>query len=329
MNLMLLCAGEGSRLRPYTAQRVKPELPFLTVPLAAYSLHWMSEVGLDRLCVNTFYLRDRTKALFHRLPHGARQLIFSDEIPRLKGSGGGLAQAQNFFRGGGDFLMMNGDEVFLPSTRGQLKAAVQTHQQNQALMTIVVMKHPEVGSKFGGVWADSNNRVLGFGRKPIPGAQMGWHYIGTLILSQRLLPYLRPQGESNIFYDIAVEAIQKGERVHVFPVDGFWHETGNPQDFLEGTEAALEILEKQTAPAHELQRILDRFSSGWKFQRRPQGRILQASGAKLAASAAIQDFLVQGPDSVVEDDAHLTKVILEANAKALAGSSHQSKMILA
>ncbi|RYZ68331.1 MAG: mannose-1-phosphate guanyltransferase, partial [Proteobacteria bacterium] len=90
MNVMLLAAGEGTRLRPHTLIRPKPTIPFLNLPLAAYPLSLLEDMRVDRLVVNTFHLPTKVVDLFINLNHGARKLHFSHEINQIMGSGGGL-----------------------------------------------------------------------------------------------------------------------------------------------------------------------------------------------------------------------------------------------
>lgn len=68
MNVMLLAAGEGTRLRPYTEILPKPAIPFLTIPLAAHALSFLRGFTIDKLVVNTFHLPHKIhelSTLFH------------------------------------------------------------------------------------------------------------------------------------------------------------------------------------------------------------------------------------------------------------------------
>ena len=55
MKALLLCAGRGSRLHPYTRNDSKVCLPFLNIPIAAYSLKLLEDIGVSRLLVNTHH----------------------------------------------------------------------------------------------------------------------------------------------------------------------------------------------------------------------------------------------------------------------------------
>lgn len=266
MNLFLLCAGEGTRFRPHTLRTPKPAIPFMGIPLACFSLSWAQELKPSRLVINTYHLPDKIKDLFSRIPHGFPQASFSDESPQLMGSGGGIANAAKHFEKSKSFVVMNGDEVFLPKRQGVLHEAYEAHVKKNHFGTLLVKEHPEVGTTFGGVWTDENNRVLGFGKSRIPGSAKGWHFLGTGIYSERLLTKLNPAIASNILYDDLTAAIKSGESIVAFPVEGWWRETGNENDFLQGNKECLEILNSNLPEATFLKTVLNRFALHWELK---------------------------------------------------------------
>lgn len=310
MNLMMLCAGEGTRLRPYTETLPKPVIPFLNVPLVSFFLEWAREVPFETLCVNTHHLPAKIETLFQTLPLPAKELKISPEPRALLGSGGGLGHAAKFLKGRGPVLLMNGDEIFLPSQNGVLADSFESHRDSGRLATVVVMEHPEVGTKFGGVWVDDKNRVLGFAKTKRPDAARGFHYIGALWLDDRVFKYLPEDKESNILYDALTQAMKDGEEVALHVAKGFWHESGNPADYLKATFAALEILQGSTSEAAFLQKVLNRMSPGWKLEMRGATPILLGAGAALPVSATVEGFAVLAPGTKVADRAKLKEAVL-------------------
>ena len=78
MNLMLLAAGEGTRLRPYTLIKPKPAIPLAGIPLAGHSLSFTDHLDIQNLVVNTFHLPSEIHKLFKNLPTRSKHLYFSD-----------------------------------------------------------------------------------------------------------------------------------------------------------------------------------------------------------------------------------------------------------
>jgi len=256
MNVMILAAGEGTRLRPYTLQTPKPAIPFLTVPLACYSLALLENIKVDHLVANTFHLPDQIEKLFRHLNFSYRRLFFSEEKEQILGSGGGIHKAESSLSDDDCFLVMNGDEVILPSSPGLIQEMLEYHRWHKGLATLLVMDHPEVGKKFGGAWTEKNgniNKVVCFS-KTVPSETMkGHHFLGVMILSKRIFSYFKDQVvEENILYETLAKAMSLGEEVYVHRTNPVWFETGNPTDFLTATEfctnSLQEFLDKSEKP---------------------------------------------------------------------------------
>lgn len=320
MNVMLLAAGEGTRLRPYTAVLPKPAIPFLTVPLAAHALAFLRGIEINNLVVNTFYLPQKIHGLFHTLPCKSQSLYFSDELGQILGSAGGLKKAQKYFLGGGDFIMMNADEVILSQDSAILKKALEAHKKSGALATLMVTNHPGVGTQFGGVWTNEKNAVQGFGKAAFPQSTKGWHFVGVQILSEKVFDYIPESGESNILYDALTVGIQKGDLVQAYPFECSWFETGNPTDFLKASEKCLQYLFSNDSSFQKkaLLNTLKEFSPEEVcFELRDSARLMYAKSAQIDASAKIQGFVIAGKNSRIEADARLKNVILAENAVAV------------
>ncbi len=248
MNVMILAAGEGTRLRPYTLETPKPAIPFLSVPLACYSLSLLDGIQIDRLVVNTYHLPDQVRTLFKTLPPQWKDLSFSSEENQLLGSGGGIHKAKNQLKGTGDFFVLNGDEVILPNQMRILEDMLSFHRWHKGIATLLTMPHPEVGTKFGGAWLSEGTQVKCFS-KTNPGAEAprGLHFMGVMILSDRVFNYFKPQVEiENILYETLTLAMKEGEQVHAYESQAQWFETGNPVDFMQATEFCLSELSQSS-----------------------------------------------------------------------------------
>lgn len=244
MNVMILAAGEGTRLRPFTLELPKPAIPFLGAPLASYSLGLLDGIQIDNLVVNTHHLPDKVEKLFLDLKPECKRLAFTHE-PELLGSGGGIHNAKKHLDGRGDFIIMNGDEVILPHNMKMMDEMISFHRWHKGLATLLTMKHPEVGTKFGGAWLSAGSSKINCFSKTNPGGTSteGRHFLGVMVLSDRVFKYFKPQVEvENILYETLTQGIFQGEEVHSFEVQTEWFETGNPVDFMSATETCLNSL---------------------------------------------------------------------------------------
>jgi len=294
---MLLTAGLGTRLRPVTDRLAKPAVPFLNVPLFHYPLSLIEELSISSLVLNTHHKAEQIEELAARIPGATYHVAISPEPAAPLGSGGGIWKARSRLEGEGSFLVSNGDEVILPHEPRIMRRFLKEHEEHKPLATILVMRHPLVGQQFGGVWTTADNEVRGFGKDPaaFPGCS-GYHYIGLLLLSDRVFSYL-PEGESNILYDALTAGIAKGEKVRAVISDFTWYETGNPQDFLRATGDALRLL-AENAPRPDtqaLKKITARFwPKGTILENHGDALVLRAPGAVIEAKTDLKGFIVLG-----------------------------------
>lgn len=329
MNVMLLAAGEGTRLRPYTDVLPKPAIPFLTVPLAAHSLNFLKGSSIEKLVVNTFHLPHKIHELFHNLPHGAKELVFSDEVGKILGNGGGLGKARSHFDGGGDFVMMNSDEVILPERSDFLNQALQLHKKNKALATLLVMDYPGIGTKFGGVWCTKEGQVLGFGKSPVAGSQRAWHFIGVQILSEEIFSFIPSSGPSNILYDAVAKGIADGRYVQVVPIQCSWFETGNPLDFFEASAQCFNFLDSKQ-DSYQKRFLLDtlhRFApEGVEIKNLGSSQRLYSRGAQIADSTQLEGLVVLSAGARIGGRCRLKNIVVGSGASVPAGTEAQDTL---
>ena len=313
MNIMLLAAGEGTRLRPHTLKTPKPAIPFLNVPLAFYSLHLAPKANI--LVVNTYHLAQKIQKLFtdfsstkhDKAPHS---LKFSNETEKILGSGGGLGHARDCFDNADEILLMNSDEVILPISPVNWDAVLFLHRAKAAISTLFVMEHPEVGSKFGGVWVNDKDQVIGFGKTRPEGTVKGFHFVGIQILDQRVFKYIPRGEESNILHDVLTKAIAAGEVINLYRINCHWFETGNESDFLSATHDCLKLYES----SEYLQGLLNSFSPNSIMDEVNHSIVLKDKNSDLPANVVVNDFAVIGAGVKLPIGAQLTKAVIGAEA---------------
>lgn len=333
----MLTAGLGTRLRPVTEYFAKPVVPFLNVPLMCYPLPLIEDLKITSLVFNTHYKPEQVVAVAEKVFAAKHSISFSNESVAPLGSAGGIRHARKLLEGDGHFLVVNGDEVILPREPEVMRRFHADHLTSGALVSILVMPHPLVGSQFGGVWSDQTGKVYGFGKTPpsvsskgthVP-LLTGHHYVGVLLVSDRVFQHI-PEGESNIFYDVLTAAIAKGELVRTFSSSFTWYETGNSTDFLNHSGVALRLLSHGQGPdADALKSICHRFwPGGTKLAKSDHGAIVLASpSAEIDKSASVRGFAVVGDGARIEAGAEIDGVVVLPGARA--SGRHANEMILA
>ena len=106
MNAMILAAGRGERLRPYTDTCPKPLLPVNGKPLIEYHLEALASAGIQQVVINVNWLAEMIQ---HRLGNGSQyglSICYSHENQTLE-TAGGIVQALPLLHD--QFIVVNGD----------------------------------------------------------------------------------------------------------------------------------------------------------------------------------------------------------------------------
>jgi glucose-1-phosphate thymidylyltransferase len=159
MQALVPAAGEGTRLRPLTADRPKGLVEVAGRPLLAHVFETLADLAVDEIVVVIGYeggmIRDRFGDSSHGVP------IAYVEQPERRG----LAQAVDLASAelDGDFVLHNGDNV----CRANLGDLVERHRDADAIGTALVESVSTDRAARGGVFdVGSDGDVVGLVEKP-------------------------------------------------------------------------------------------------------------------------------------------------------------------
>jgi N-acetyl-alpha-D-muramate 1-phosphate uridylyltransferase len=134
MKAMLLAAGLGSRLKPWTDHHPKALAPVNGKPLLQRNIEYLQTVGITEVVVNVHhYAQQIIDALTTHNGWGSTVTI-SNESDEVLETGGGLQKAAWFFNDAAPFLLMNADIL----TNLDIVAMQAAHAQAQPLATLAV-----------------------------------------------------------------------------------------------------------------------------------------------------------------------------------------------
>lgn len=232
MKALLLAAGLGTRLRPFTFHRAKATLPLLNVPFISYPLQYLYTQPVSDVVIN-----------LHAHPDSVRQVagdryrnihIHYSHEPEILGTAGAIRKASSLL-GDRPFAVMNGDMlVDIP-----LQQALEQHLRYDSDITLVIMKN-ESYTRYGGlhfVQPESGPLTLSGIRE---GEGEKYHYTGVQIVSPRIVPLIPENKKCEIFLDIYPQLIRK-QSIHGFLYDGLWMEIGTLREYL---NTSLHLLQK-------------------------------------------------------------------------------------
>jgi mannose-1-phosphate guanylyltransferase len=227
MKAMILCAGLGTRLRPFTERWPKPALPFLGQPLFRYHLAVLRGAGVRAVGINTHHLPDVMAATARAECERAGLALHVVHEPLIQGTGGGIRGLRDFLAGE-DFLVFNGDILFPVD----LRPVVQAHRASGAAATMVLLPMPE-NETYASVDVDARGQVRRIaGRGPGGEGLTPWHFTGVHVMSPRVFDFMTPEGPEDINRDVYVRMMEAGLPVRGEGVRAYWSDLGTPSRYL-------------------------------------------------------------------------------------------------
>lgn len=222
MKAVVLAAGEGTRLRPYTKVLPKPLLPLGERPMLDIILRQLAFYGFTEITVTAHWLRDAVRLFLN---------MMQDELPNVKltyvaqdklmGTAGGISSLPNL---DDTFLVMNADVL----TTMNYADIVRYHKEKGAALTIG-MYNKTTKISLGVLEADADNNLVGYREKPEISTPVS---MGIYVYDPAVLPYVPPDDYLDL-PTLAKRLMDDGKRVVVYPFNGHWIDIGKPDEFEE------------------------------------------------------------------------------------------------
>ncbi len=230
MKALILAAGLGTRLRPYTLALPKPLFPVGGAPLLARHITTLIQAGATSVAVNTHHLHDQIDAFIKETDWGVPVLVSHES--EILGTGGAMKRLVDVWDAA-PFLVINADVV----CDLDLKTLYQAHLNGPALATLVMHDH----AAFNSVAVDDAGRIRMMPPRALtaPPAETrlmaftGVHVVDTKVLS------VIPDGRFYSIIDAYQELLDRGERLAAFLPSGdatkadtfYWRDIGTPDQY--------------------------------------------------------------------------------------------------
>jgi NDP-sugar pyrophosphorylase family protein len=109
MKAMILAAGLGTRLKPFTDHHPKALALVNGKSLLQRNIEYLLSYGITDIIVNVHHFADQIVNTIHHNNGWGAHITISDETHEVLETGGGLLHAANFFEGEERWLVMNAD----------------------------------------------------------------------------------------------------------------------------------------------------------------------------------------------------------------------------
>jgi NDP-sugar pyrophosphorylase family protein len=214
MKAMILAAGEGTRLRPFTLHMPKPMLPVAGRPTLEWIFLWLRFHGITELIVNLHHQPQPVMSRFGDGHPWGVQLTYSVE-PTILGTAGGVKRVERLLTQ--PFVVVYGD-VLTDMDLGQLLRFHQSQDETpHATLSLYRVPNPQ---ECGIVEVNDQHRVTRFVEKP-PADQIFSELAnaGVLIFDPPLLASVPSDGFSDISRDLLPLLLKQGVPLYGWPIE--------------------------------------------------------------------------------------------------------------
>lgn len=280
MKGVILSGGTGTRLRPITHTGPKQLVPVANKPVLEYAIEDLKEAGITEIGI---VLGNKGRSEIQDLV-GDGSEYGVDVTYIVQGNPLGLAHAAGCaeeFVGDDDFVMYLGDNIL-----NQGIADLVESFENGNYGAGIALQHVDNPQQFGIASVDADGTVRRLVEKPDdPPSNLA--LIGIYVFSPAVfdaIEHLEPSWRGELEITDAIQLLlDDGYEIDSHVVEGWWKDTGKPQDILEANRLVLKDTERSlngtVEPGAEVTGQVD-----------------------LAESATIEDgAVVRGPASIAED----------------------------
>ncbi len=256
MKVVILCGGQGTRIRGVNDDLPKPMIPIGRYPILWHIMRGYAAAGFNDfvLClgyrgrvIKDFFLNYHTSVADFTVDFGKNaELTLEDsrrdidwrvtlaETGENTLTGSRLKRIQRYITDD-EFMLTYGDGV----ADVDLKALVALHRKNKPIVTVSGVRPP---GRFGEIEHETTGRVIEFNEKPQ--ATGGRISGGFFVCNRSLFDYLDAEREDEVLESQALQRIAREGKMAMYPHDGFWQCMDTYRDYA----LLNDIYEKDKAP---------------------------------------------------------------------------------
>jgi len=286
---VILHGGHGTRLRPLTHTGPKQLIPIANKPISQYVLESLREAGIKEIAI---VLGDIfPEKVKEHYGDGSK---FGVEITYVhQGKPLGIAHAVGLckeFVGEEKFVVHLGDDLI----KGGVKKFVGEFE-NSKYDGMVLLCEVENPQRFGVAQFDEQGRLVKLVEKPKE-PPSNYALVGVYFLTSEIFEViegLKPSWRGELEITEAIQGlIDRGGKVHYEFVDGWWKDTGTPEDIIESNRLILDELTPQIKGTIE-----DNASI--------QGRMYLGENSVVKHGAVIRGPVAVGNNTVIGSQAYI------------------------
>jgi aminoglycoside/choline kinase family phosphotransferase/choline kinase len=220
MKSMILAAGMGTRLLPYTKKIPKPLFPVAGQPLLDITIRKLKYAGSTAIIINTHHLHQKIDSFIKKKKYGIP--VFTRHEPVILGTGGGIKNVIDFIDDQ-PFMVVNSDIV----TDIDLRKVYDYHLNHKYPVTLVLYDN----RAFNSVSFKKNGFITNFEKgSSIPSSAM-LTFTGIQVINPEVFDFIPANVFSSII-DAYKKMISKGKKIKAFiSKKDLWLDIGTPANY--------------------------------------------------------------------------------------------------
>ena len=241
MKAIILAAGLGTRLKPFTDKVPKALLEINDKPLLFYIINKLKQAGVNQIILNVHHQAEQIINYLNEHNHFDITIEISHEDDLLD-TGGGLKKAGYFFDDGNPFFLHNVDVI----SSIDLTAMINHHNNRQNLVTLAVKNRKT--SRY--LLFDSNENLVGWksvtnGQTDLSRSSEGkpeeLSFLGIHVISPEIFNFL-PAEKTFSIIKAYLELSAKLKPIGTYRCDGtHWFDLGRKENFIPATDYLLSL----------------------------------------------------------------------------------------
>lgn len=243
MKVVILCGGQGTRIREVSGELPKPMIPVGRFPIVYHIMNYYSLYGHNEYVLCLGYLGHKLKEYFSNirsftqdltlsLSEEGQKLEYHGESPVHKWkvtlaetgthamTGARIKRIKDYVAGEEDFFLTYGDGL----SDVDLDKLLAFHKAHGKALTVTGVHPP---ARFGEMEFDPKGKVTSFNEKPQVSA--GWISGGYFVANARIFDFLDDR-ESLVFEKDPMEELVRQGELMVYTHEGFWQCMDTPRD---------------------------------------------------------------------------------------------------
>ncbi|MGH3504571.1 MAG: nucleotidyltransferase family protein, partial [Nocardioidaceae bacterium] len=225
MRAVVMAGGEGSRLRPLTANTPKPLLPVVNRPIMQHVLRLLKRHGFTETVVTVQFLASLIRNYFGDGEDFGMSLQYATEESPL-GTAGSVKNAAEALSDD-TFLVVSGDAL----TDIDLGKLLAYHAEHGALATVCLARVPNP-LEFGITIVGEDGRIQRFLEKP------SWGQVfsdtvntGIYVLEPEILDHVADGEVVDWSGDVFPKLLESGAPLYGYVADGYWEDVGTQDSY--------------------------------------------------------------------------------------------------